>query len=564
MYIVARTPLPTSMNGLPLLTEVAQELQQDASLGRIRKLLYFLRHQRWEPNNDKLNDLDLPTLIQEIRTQNPTLDQLRNSLSEAIQRINKRAEYTRVARLIITQFQKLYQADHIATSASSRSTAAPATQAASDSAWQEFQLVDYEPFDLRVNIMRQTNPLRAKLLLFTAMNYPLDLTERGLSTLKRHTLNSLLKTLLDTATTPMELEHKLRQAASKLEDREQTSQTMSALLQYLKPLYVCVPPQAASPSVVVAEGGLAPAVEDAHTPETLSWLEDPEADFSNSTTVEDTLPYRRSHHSQLTSQPAPQPQPAPRPQPATPPQGGLGYVPDDWMDGQLQPVAAPTPVSVPAPVPVVAAPRSMDLKLGKLLQPMVDKNTADLMVTIENTLSELGNYLDERLQDEDPSNYLQLKHQVLRAFLKDIEGFSPSFFPMLRKLEESEWMLIQPDQPLPTNDDEETWGIGQDPYLTVRKLLASHPIVLQNPAYDEDIKRLVRRSMTTIKTGIEGTITALGNELDESLTDVSLSDGLSMKYKSLRVFVHGIAEVSTKFNMMLSKMEEAERRLFNL
>ncbi|MEN9261175.1 MAG: hypothetical protein Q6L60_09460, partial [Thermostichus sp. HHBFW_bins_43] len=183
------------------------------------------------------------------------------------------------------------------------------------------------------------------------------------------------------------------------------------------------------------------------------------------------------------------------------------------------------------------------------------------MATIENTLSELGNALDERLQDEDPAQYLTLKHQVLRGLLKDIEGSAVTFMGILKKLEQSERRLVQPDLPEVVTEVPSNF---EDPYSSLRQVLATSALTQQKPQLEQEVMRLVRRNIGSIKVSIENALSELGTALDDQFQTHSLEEALFFKYQALRTFLHEVEELSSKFAALLDRMEEAERRLFGL
>ncbi len=556
--IVTLTPTSTQMDRLSRIAAVTQTLQQDLNLIRIKKLLLYVCRNQWTTDNETVKQIDLTALIEEVYFYNPSLEHIQVSLDNTIKRINKKAEYMQIAQILLAKLTPLYEE----TSTSSQGVP-PSPVAAQESmmqepaastGWSQFQLGDYDAYDLRCNVMRHTNPLRAKIILFTALNYPVELSYRGVATLQRQSIDQLVKEILDSTATPMELETKLRDGAAKLENSDDNTQTVGALLQTLKPLYVCVPPPQPYSANLVSDGGLGTQAMSP-SPGSLDWL-----DSQGSTEAPDDLsqdqfysqPYAESYE-QAYSQSYEDPNYA----------QDLGYaqhgVPpaNDNDDRSVEPASHP----VPSPAPLqIATFNNEDIKLGKWLQQVVDNHTPKLMITIENALSELGNQLDERLHEEDPSDYLSLKHQVLQAFLKDIEAASPTFSTTVRRLEASERKLLQPDIVIAPIEDSNV----ENQFSHLRQVLAANAIVQQQPSLDEDLKRYVRRTMGIVKTGVDQSLSELSNDLDEALTGMSIDEGLGLKYRALRVLVREINQNSAKFDTLLTKMEEAERKLFGI
>ncbi len=540
------------MTALSQLQDIAQALMQDSSAARIKKLTYYACRRVWEGDLERLERLDMNWLLEELLRQNPTVEQLMANLTEVIQHINKKAEYAQVAKMVLNAVIPLYHQPQSGPNPES-ADGTLFDDAASPQAWAHIQKADYNPYDLRADLMRQTNGLRAKLVLYTALYHPLELNEKGLSVLKQMTLDSLVAQLLASCDTPEQLESKLRGTLNVLSERDHHSQTVGTLLQLLKPLYVYLEPE--RPQVPESVGGLSAEAAFASVVEDLSWLDgaafgDAEQ-YDRITQGDKLLPVESEGY--YASDPYQQLEPV-------------------YHEAYPQPQPTSTPVvrahSTPAPAAAQwdrteeISRKAYKMKLGKWLQQLVDKNASTLMITLENTLNELGNQLDESLQNEDPESYLHLKHQVLRAFLMDVEGSSATFLPILHKLEESERRLLHPEQQMPGFIEEARQV--DDPYSALRHILGNSGLVQSKPALEQEILRMVKRSMSAVKTGIENKLSEFGNELDETVLDLSLGDGLTLKYQALRALIAEVEEISSKFASLLAKMEEAERRLFGL
>lgn len=500
------------MEALSFLSDVAQSLQQDANASRIKKLLHFACHGVWEANPSRVAELDLLELLEEVHRLAPTAEQLQALFADAIKRINKKTEYTQVAELVLAWMIQVYSGDLAQSHNGTHGIDPPQAQ---PQVWAQVQKIDYSPFDLRLDVVRQTNPLRAKMVLYAALFHPLEANDSSLAVLKQHGLDELLELFFSRCETPEQVDEGIRAAAQSLPDFAQGSQAAGALIQAMQSLFVYEqPPQYES----LTPGGLG----DLHQPEAedLDWMD---------------------------------------------PIGGNGQ--GAMSSVALSPSPPPEPIAVVEPEPPrpqariqPPPPPPQPISLDEATQSLLDRRGADLMVTIENTLSELGNQLDERLQDEDPQEYLTLKHQVLRGFLRDVEGSSATFMPILRKWEESEQRLLHPKQEMQPDPDPQ----AHDPYTSMRRVLVDSPLTQRKTELDQEIMRLVKRSIMTVKNDIDIALRQLGTELEDSFQDRSLVEGLNLKYTALRAFVHEVERISSKFSSLLTKMEEAERRLFGI
>ncbi|MEN9203344.1 MAG: hypothetical protein Q6K80_03945 [Thermostichus sp. DG_1_6_bins_120] len=516
-----------------------QEIQQGGDADRVKKLVYFTCTNTWESDTSKLSQVDLRSLLQQLCREHTTLESLGQRLREVIGRINKKAEYARIAKMLLSKLQPFYQEQSSADFASDFASSTPdpsnwvAPQPRLPLSYGGMQLrkQDYDPFELRAGVMRQTSPLRAKLVVFTALHHKLEPNLQGLAALRSYSLDDLLRELYEACNSPEELETRLKQAVQQLQEPEQDGQAANALVQVMKPLYVYLPVEPLGENGLVAEAASGDLDWlDGEASSRITWAEPWTLDPSQVDGEEAVNLYESE----------------------------LGR--DAWPEASFAPPAA-------EPAPLTSRPRSatpppvLPHQLPERSQQLLDRSANSLMVTIENTLSELGNALDERLQDEDPEQYLTLKHQVLRGLLKDVEGSAVTFMAILKKLEQSERRLVRPDLPEVVTEVPSDF---EDPYSSLRQVLATSELTQQKPQLEQEVMRLVRRNIGLIKVAIENALSELGNALDEQFQTHNLEEALFFKYQALRVFLHEVEEISTKFSAFLDRMEEAERRLFGL
>jgi hypothetical protein len=92
-------------------------------------------------------------------------------------------------------------------------------------------------FDVRLKISRHTNPLRAKILIFSILYHPFKFSTRDWLTLKMQDLDNLIRHLYSICPTPAELEERLHETARKLNRKEEDLMTASVIFKAMKPLY---------------------------------------------------------------------------------------------------------------------------------------------------------------------------------------------------------------------------------------------------------------------------------------------------------------------------------------
>lgn len=544
------------MKAAPALATATYQMQQDADLSRIKKLLLFASRNVWESDPQSLDQVDMTILLQEVYQQNPTPQDLKQRLTAIVAQVSKRAEYSRIARRILGHMGSLYALPdpsgqpvplegHHGHTENSTGNLAPAMTSSSAIAaslpaaqpWAQVQLADYDPFWLRREVMSQINPLRAKILLFSALHHNITIGDGALSVLKQHSLDALLYEILTTCPDPETLEVKLLKAEEQLGFARSSARTAMPLLQVLKPLYIYAPPP--------AESDVAEDYQPAETwvnpvAETLEWMDPSQAQQVYDHPVID--PYADWDEQDLYQDQDPS---------------------SDWIPTQIGWNQPPASAAIPAPVqPIQSPPAVVTPDLGPALRQQVDFNVGELMATIENVLSELGNHMDECLQEENPAAYLDLKHRLLRAFLVDVEGASSAFLSILTRLQESERRVLHPQMPAILIPKADQGSSGHEPQLP--QILAGHFLSYQNPGIRAQLDQVLTQAISDIKNAIENKISEFGNELDESLQVMNLIQGFQSKYDALRAFIRQTEAISAKFANLLDRMESAERKLFGL
>ncbi|BAU44040.1 hypothetical protein [Leptolyngbya sp. O-77] len=271
--------------------QVAAQFQQDTNSSRIKKLLFAACTQTWENDPQVLNQHSLVELVQRLHRLTATPQTLDAILTSIVRTLNRQAEYTRVAQTIIHAFVPLYgdllevtQADLAVSALSSadetrihnsvappaaRSTfgassagepvepsspnlSVPAAKGYPSTSSSQPRLTLDDPalwVDLRLTLMKFSNPLRAKLLLYTVLYEPLPPGLQAWTHLKGYDLDTLLKQVWQQYSSFNALSAELGKAADLLADLESTGNrpgesranpyqpVASALLRAFQPFY---------------------------------------------------------------------------------------------------------------------------------------------------------------------------------------------------------------------------------------------------------------------------------------------------------------------------------------
>lgn len=271
--------------------QVAAQFEQDANSSRIKKLLFAACTQTWENDPQVLSQHSLVELVQRLHRLTATPQTLDAILTSIVRTLNRQTEYTRVAQTIIYAFAPLYgdlleitQAGLPAPDSSSTDETRihnsiappPARSTFGESSAREpveppaanlsvpavagspsrlpsqprLTLDDPTPWvNLRLTLMKLSNPLRAKLLLYAVLYEPLPPGLQAWTHLKAYDLDTLLKQVWQQYTSLDTLSAELEKAADLLADLESAGDrpaashanpyqpVASALLRTFQPFY---------------------------------------------------------------------------------------------------------------------------------------------------------------------------------------------------------------------------------------------------------------------------------------------------------------------------------------
>ncbi|MEH1923842.1 hypothetical protein [Nostoc sp.] len=241
------------MKTISSLDSVTKHLEQHENSKRIKKLIYSACKNVWENNEETLDKFKLQELIQELFRLYPTINNLNYSLSKVVKTLNKQSEYALLASIISHEMQKLYIIPDEATGILLNQphqeeqifyNSGQISSNSIDKSPNNQTKHQYNQFDLRQNIMKYTNPLRAKIVLFSALYKKFTFSEEDWLKLKAEQLDDLLLRLFDTCPTIRELESKLNSAVISLGKPDENIQAASAIIQSMRSLYGNISPSA--------------------------------------------------------------------------------------------------------------------------------------------------------------------------------------------------------------------------------------------------------------------------------------------------------------------------------
>lgn len=249
------------MNALSHLDQVTAELEGSVNINRMKKLLYFVVYGKWEVSETKLTDVEVKDLLREVIGLNYNLEQLEGLLKDICSKINKQVEYLAISGEIIQKISPIYvERSEIISIAGNSLNGSNGSNGDSSidnllvSQQQaalltrlydldEKKQVQSDLFEVRLKLVQRTNPLRVKILIFSAIDRLFTFSESDWSALKKYRLDELLEKLLRKCPSKKDLENQLYQTSKKFENKNENIQVASAIVKYLGPLYEKNTPQ---------------------------------------------------------------------------------------------------------------------------------------------------------------------------------------------------------------------------------------------------------------------------------------------------------------------------------
>lgn len=258
-------------------------------------------------------------------------------------------------------------------------------------------------FDLRGQLLRKTNPLRSKILIFSTIYRQFDFSDRDWMALKAQELDELLRNLFEACPTLDELDSRLHRTARNLDGMEENLNAADLLVRCFTHFYV--QPLGDRPD----ESSQELAAEFESSPDNLGF----------------------GHH--ITDSPALQMDS----EPSTASEPG---VEDDESENSLFfdmtfNTAANSPVSPaesPAPTaanqgqqPATSSPRLSDRLLQHLattdeVQDLIRRSSKDLTEAIAQSITDLEMNLEATCAHIDPQEQLRIKHEAVSSLLNDV------------------------------------------------------------------------------------------------------------------------------------------------
>lgn len=226
------------MENLSLLPQIIQNLEQHENSLRLKKLLFYICNQVWENDRTKIDNANWQSLLQELIGKKPTVASLNKYIYGMAKTTTKPKQYSLLADILINQLEKIYFIEEDVTVACLAKFQEDVTP--QEIPHQTETIKTYDPYKIRAEIVGNINPLRAKILLFSALYERFSFSSQDWATLKTQQLDELLQNLVDSYPTFPELVSKLEITASIMQEIDENLKVARVISQSLKPSYSAI------------------------------------------------------------------------------------------------------------------------------------------------------------------------------------------------------------------------------------------------------------------------------------------------------------------------------------
>ncbi len=232
------------MESFSMIDTIVKELEKDADLIRMKKIIYCACEGRWENDETKLEEINLQELIEELYNKIGNRETLDHRLSRIVSKVNKKTEYSLLAQKIIAILGKLYPEEEEDMTVM-ESTPNWSLEGLDEQTVLKEKIVGEESysrdpgklFDVQEKIMQGTNPLKAKIMIFSTVEHKFNFAERDWLLLKTKNLDSLLRQIFNLCLSITDLESSLYRTANNFEDPDEYTQVAHVIIKALNPCY---------------------------------------------------------------------------------------------------------------------------------------------------------------------------------------------------------------------------------------------------------------------------------------------------------------------------------------
>ncbi|MBE9223816.1 hypothetical protein IQ215_14035 [Cyanobacterium stanieri LEGE 03274] len=92
-----------------IIESIAQDLSSSKEALRAKKLVFYVSQRYWETDVDVINDYSFVELLENLHHTNPTLEDLKALLNHAVETLNRKTIYKKIAMYVLRRMSDLYQ-----------------------------------------------------------------------------------------------------------------------------------------------------------------------------------------------------------------------------------------------------------------------------------------------------------------------------------------------------------------------------------------------------------------------------------------------------------------------
>lgn len=376
------------METIQLVDDVVKDLERIENLIKVKKLLLCASKNTWENDLKKLEAIQLSTLIKDLHEIAPTYGQLKLVLIQVVKKLNKKVQYFMLANTLIQKLNKLYP-ENLASRKRIRTQLKQLKKGVK---------YPYDLYDLKFKVARDSTLRRAKVLVFSALNYKFAYSTQDWATLDSLEFDEIVRALFYSCETPEDLEFRLYGTAACLDEPDKQIGTAGIIVDCLLPYYQ-----------YLQKGR---DITD-------------DADEDEPTAIDLKAPYNSSSSEDYL---------------ALPLNGKDAFEDDDEDDscnyGFLN--IPEFPLGTEDTEGRISDTIKKQLELEAVVKGLVEQRVNEVMAVIENSVRDLETYLEQNLEEGNFQGSIPLKYHSLKSFVKTVQFQSSKYLEILQTLEENE------------------------------------------------------------------------------------------------------------------------------
>ena len=92
-----------------IIASIAHDLSRSQEAKRAKKLIFYVSQRYWETDFSIVNSYSFESLLENLYENNPTLDDLKAILYQAVNTLNRKEVYVKIAKYVYQRMASLYE-----------------------------------------------------------------------------------------------------------------------------------------------------------------------------------------------------------------------------------------------------------------------------------------------------------------------------------------------------------------------------------------------------------------------------------------------------------------------